>query len=115
MVQNERFIQYLGLLLFVRLKEKEEFLECPVWRLYLKLKQICQLVCSDTISERQKTELEDLIHSFIDIRIALHMKWKSHQKTKFCEGSSKTHAKIVAWQLVRRKQCECERVLLMRE
>jgi hypothetical protein len=80
MVQNERFIQYLGLLLFTRLKEKENFLECPVWKLYLKLKQICQLVCSDTISERQKTELEELIHSFIDIRIALHMKWKSLQK-----------------------------------
>ena len=80
MVQNERFIQYLGLLLFAQLKEKEEFLEGPVWRLYLKLKQICQLVCSDTISERQKTELEELIHGFMDIRIALHMKWKSLQK-----------------------------------
>ena len=71
MTQNQRFIQYLSLLLLSELKGNEEFLQSAVWQLYLKVKRICELVCADKISEKQVKELEMEIGAYIDIRIAL--------------------------------------------
>ena len=71
MTQNQRLIQYLSLLLLSELKGNEDFLQSAVWKLYLKVKRICELVCADKISEKQVKELEVEIGVYIDIRIAL--------------------------------------------
>ena len=54
-----------------KLTENEEFLKSSVWKLYLKVKRISELVCSDKLSECQVQELEKEIALYVDIRIAL--------------------------------------------
>ena len=71
MTQNARFIQFLSLLLFDELNENPTFLNSAVWKLYLLVKRICEIVCSARLSEDQVNELHDVVRKYLDIRIKL--------------------------------------------
>ena len=71
MTQNARFIQFLGLLVFDELNENPTFLNSAVWKLYLLVKRICEIVCSARLSEDQVNELHDVVKKYLDIRIKL--------------------------------------------
>ena len=57
-------INFLGCLHYVmiplnkKLEKNEEFMQGSVWKLYLHVKRISELVCAEKISERQLIELE---------------------------------------------------------
>ena len=71
MTQNARFIQFLGLLVFDELNENPTFLNSAVWKLYLLVKRICEIVCSARLSEDQVNELNDVVRKYLDMRIKL--------------------------------------------
>ena len=42
-----------------------------MWRLYLQIKRISELVCAETLSENQLKKLDNEISMYVDLRIAL--------------------------------------------
>ena len=77
MSQNRIFIQYLSLLLYHELSQNPEFLKTVIWKIYLNIKRISELVCSHLLSESQVVELEKLIREYVDLRISIKTPKKS--------------------------------------
>ena len=86
MSQNHKFIQYMSLLLFKKLEGKESFLKSAIWRLYLHIKKISEMVSSEELSESQVNELEHEIKTYVDIRIALKENSRAMDKSKHAKN-----------------------------
>ena len=106
MSQNKCFIRYLSLLLHEELKKHSEFTNSEVWNLYLRIKNISELVCSKALSETQLMELSSEIKSYLDIRIALHMTTKKVNKVdaNFFQNLGDLSSKMI-WPRVKPKHC----------
>ena len=46
-------------------------METAIWRLYLHIKRISELICAETLSENQLIDLDHEISMYLDLRIAL--------------------------------------------
>ena len=69
--QNMLFIQYLPMMIIQKLKDNENILNHPVWRMFLKMRYFVQHILSNELSMKQIDDLKDVIGDYLDHRIAI--------------------------------------------
>ena len=83
-------------------------MESAVWRLYLHIKRISELICAETLSENQLIDLDHEISMYLDLRIALKIETEQlSEKEKKVDAAQFEHlgdlTSKVQWPVVKPK------------